>query len=684
MKVRCFDCMKEYDDEFMICPHCGYERGTPPADVYMLAPGTKLCHGRFIVGTVIGAGGFAITYRAWDTKLDRMIAMKEFYPDANIVSRAQNGLDVVLRGNRGNILKVFQDNKRHFLEEARNTVKFNQHENIVHIYDFFEENQTAYYTMEYMDGMTLSRYLEENGGSIGIEETVSILLDVIKALKAVHSAGIIHRDIAPDNIFILKNKKVKLFDFGAARFTENEKEAEYDIIVKPGYAPPEQYDAKSRQGPWTDIYALGSTMYRAITGMLPTESTKRRDEGEKLIRPREIKPEIPEYIDACLTRAMSLEPAFRFKTVEQFEEVLVSMRIVRNEDEELAFRKMVRRITVSIVSVIILIGASIGFKIYDDKQKEAHLEPADIVVWVPMKEGEDTAETLAMYENMSAEFLGAYPKANQGDTDEDADEGADVISYEEAAELSKIHIEFVGVPESEYGMLLENPKEDMELPTLYRSDLAGSALRADSLEKMLKLQNTGDYYFWRQYETYFPQKDRVPLGINAMIVYGNVNFIQAGGPLSETNSREQFFGEESAVYIGTSGEYIEVQEALPGLYAVLPFEDAELAGTFTDCWSVSAAAGQEEAAAAKRLLYYWLGETAQDIFHVQHVNALPINKSVLQEYVEVNQELEFLRDKLEDMQILEENPQEYYEKMYQEYFAGQPEVLQALLGQLEE
>lgn len=666
MNVRCLNCMQEYEEEYGMCPSCGHEPGAPQDEPYMLPQGTVLA-GRYVVGTSLGCGGFANTYKAWDTKLETVVAIKEFYY-GDMVNRVPGRTDVILLSSRSGAVKQYRHLLERFLEEARYTAKFNQHENIIHIYEFFEENQTAYYVMEYMEGMDLSHYLRQEGGSLGVEDAITILLSVIGALKAVHGAGIIHRDISPDNIFLLDNGKVKLFDFGLAKFSA--KDTDTEVNVKPGYAPPEQYDAKSRQGAWTDIYALGATMYRAITGVLPQESVMRRDEKDELLRPREINPEIPEYIDACLTRAMSLEPAFRFKTVEQFEEILVSRRVVRSEKEEQSFRKKVRIATVSIVSAVILIGAMISYGSYRQKQTDAMLEAAEVLVWVPVAEAGDAAgegdsgkamgeeEVMAMYQAMCQEFLDAYRE-------------------------SGVTVQLVAVPEGEYASRLAAAPEG-ERPDLYRTDLAaGAGIRAAPLDKTIALINRKDYYFLSGYEEDFPDRDSIPLGVMIPLVYGNSTLVEKDEAVAAQNSQEDYYGGKAAAWIGSSAFYRQVQEQLPGVYMVMPVP-GEAACSYVDCWSVNGASDEAKTAAAGRLLYYWLGEVAQDQLYIQHVGALPINRKMMDVYRDVNGEMDFLGKELEDATATlqdEEQREAYCQELYQREFVEQKEALDALRQQ---
>ena len=147
--IRCLNCMKTFDERFGVCPHCGFLPGTPPKEAYHLYPGTVL-NGHYIIGTTVGFGGFGITYRAWDNVLDKMVAIKEFYPNG-IVNRVPGEKEVIIyTGNRAD---EFLNGKIRFLAEARNMARFNTHPNIVNVYEFFEENNTAYIAMEFLDGM---------------------------------------------------------------------------------------------------------------------------------------------------------------------------------------------------------------------------------------------------------------------------------------------------------------------------------------------------------------------------------------------------------------------------------------------------------------------------------------------------------------------------------------------------
>lgn len=313
--------MKEYEEQYEVCPHCGYVDGSPPAEAYHLAPGEILNH-KYIVGTAIDSGGFGIIYRAWDAQMEQVVAIKEYFPNG-VVSRVPGQNDVIVYSGKNR--EVFRKGVDRFLVEARNMAEFSQPD-IVALYDYFEENNTAYIVMEYLDGVSFKEYLKERRGRIPSEEVVDITLHVLAALEEIHSHHIIHRDISPDNIFLCSNHRVKVIDFGAARFSSGEESSNFSTIVKPGYAPAEQYRTKSRQGPFTDLYALGACMYQAATGEKPQESLARAMHDD-LRPPKELNPEVPEYLSDIIMKAMAMDEDERFQSSEEFMKALKGHQI---------------------------------------------------------------------------------------------------------------------------------------------------------------------------------------------------------------------------------------------------------------------------------------------------------------------------------------------------------------------
>ena len=284
-----------------------------------LKPGVILKE-RYKIEEVTGAGGFGITYRAWDPLLQSYVAIKEYYP-SGIATRSADSSKVCVPV--GQEQREYHRGRIRFLKEAQDVARFQSEPNIVSIYDYLEENDTAYMVMEYLHGCTLKQYIREHGGRLDTDYILHICLSVLDALAVVHKAGMIHRDISPENIFICEDLTVKLIDFGAAKQVYLDGEQTMSVVLKPGYAPPEQYAKKDKQGPWTDIYALGATLYFVATGEKPEESFGRV--LEDTIKPVcEVNPEIPRAMSQVIMRAMSVKIEDRYQTVEAMREALLA------------------------------------------------------------------------------------------------------------------------------------------------------------------------------------------------------------------------------------------------------------------------------------------------------------------------------------------------------------------------
>ena len=269
--VRCMGCMESFSEEFRVCPECGYIIGTAPKTPYCLKPGTLLRE-NYILGKVIGQGGFGITYIGWDISKKRKVAVKEFFPNA-LSTRTEGATAVSCYNDKAE--RYFREGVRKMMDEGARLSKFSGHPNIVNVYDSFEQNKTAYIVMEYLDGRSLKEYAAEKGGRLEPREAVNLMMPVIGALKDMHRENMIHRDIAPDNVYICNDGRIKLLDFGSARISVQDAEKSLSVMVKPGYAPKEQYASRSKQGPWTDVYSVCATIYKLVTGEAPVESIER-------------------------------------------------------------------------------------------------------------------------------------------------------------------------------------------------------------------------------------------------------------------------------------------------------------------------------------------------------------------------------------------------------------------------
>ena len=319
----CYNCFREIPEQEGACPYCGFdlkenEKMYPGA----LRAGTVL-KGRYLLGRVLGQGGFGITYLAWDESLKARVAVKEYMP-GELATRLEHRQVVVRTAARQ---EEFAYGQERFKEEARILAKFMGQPNIAGVTDYFDENGTSYFVMDYIEGISFKTYIAQAGGRVSPEEALDVMIPVLRALTEVHGEGLIHRDVTPDNIYITKDGNVKLLDFGSARYSLGDKSKSLDVILKVGYAPKEQYIRRGRQGPYTDMYSCAACLYAAITGYLPPESLERLDH-DTLVPPSEAGAEIPLYLERAILKGLAVQPENRFQTAGEFLEALESQNVV--------------------------------------------------------------------------------------------------------------------------------------------------------------------------------------------------------------------------------------------------------------------------------------------------------------------------------------------------------------------
>lgn len=320
MAEYCMKCMMPVNGE-ETCPHCGHkaEYLTVP---HRLAPGTILID-RYLIGTAIGQGGFGITYMARDLRLNMRVAVKEYYP--NGYTNRNTAVSSELTISDQNTADFIEEGKKKFLSEARALARFHEERGVVEVRDFFEANKTAYIVMEYLDGQDLRKHLKQS--LFTADQVFALMGPVMDALEKIHEVGIIHRDISPDNIMLLKNGSVKLMDFGAARLLDLSDQKSVSVVLKAGYAPEEQYRPKGKQGPWTDIYALCATMYKCITGITPDDALERTHEDE-LKWPSELGIEITVLQEDVLKKGMAVYSEDRFRNVGEMKTMLAKASVI--------------------------------------------------------------------------------------------------------------------------------------------------------------------------------------------------------------------------------------------------------------------------------------------------------------------------------------------------------------------
>lgn len=334
-KLRyCPHCVMQLEEGSALCPQCG-KNVAAKNEAHQLPVGTLL-ENRYWIGSVIGEGGFGITYIGRDTKLDMRVAVKEYYPFgiANRYHTASQALSV----SKSDVDGTFEHGRKGFLDEARVLAQFAGEPHIVNVRDYFEANNTAYIVMEYLDGESLQQYFK-NRGAVSFSQALEMLEPVMDVLNRVHEKGLIHRDISPTNLMVLPSGSVKLLDFGTARSIAGQSSRSLSVVLKPGYAPAEQYNSHGNQGPWTDVYSLCATIYKMITGVTP-ENAMNRLFSDTLAAPSALGALISPAQEKVLLRGMALNAADRPQSMEQLKRELreslaqAAVEELEEEDDE--------------------------------------------------------------------------------------------------------------------------------------------------------------------------------------------------------------------------------------------------------------------------------------------------------------------------------------------------------------
>lgn len=271
LEKYCIHCMRELGEDG-VCHFCTENRTEQGS--HQLKPGTKLGQGNYVIGDVLGEGGFGITYIGRDTNLLSLVAIKEYYPIELAERNRQDGLSVHVRTGVKDAKEHFASGMDKFLDEARILSRFAQIEGITKVHQFFRENNTAYFVMDYVDGVSIKDYVAQHG-RLKSETVLEMVRKPILALQKVHESGLVHRDISADNLMVSVDGTLTLIDFGASRMTSTLDDRTRTTFYKPSFSALEQYSQKSLQGAWTDVYGLCATMYYMLSGELPPSATER-------------------------------------------------------------------------------------------------------------------------------------------------------------------------------------------------------------------------------------------------------------------------------------------------------------------------------------------------------------------------------------------------------------------------
>lgn len=318
-KQLCSSCFAAIKKE--PCKKCGFS-----SDIYvpdkMVLPAGSILMGNFLIGRVLGKGGFGITYQAYDVKYNHIIAIKEYFP-VEIALRGAGETGLMVRDKKS--VELFRKGVEKFYKEAGFVSEFSQNPNIVSVYQLFYENNTAYFTMEYLSGITLKDYVCRVG-TITAEQAAYIAERIANALVSIHAKSVLHRDVSPDNIMLCSDGSVKLLDFGAARQVFPEGSQLLSVILKPGFAPLEQYMRNGKQGEWTDVYSLGASLFYALTKQIPEDPQNRFEDDSELQKHMN---DIPPELRSVITRAMEVKYTDRYQSSRDLAGALAAVPIKR-------------------------------------------------------------------------------------------------------------------------------------------------------------------------------------------------------------------------------------------------------------------------------------------------------------------------------------------------------------------
>lgn len=311
-EALCLSCL-QIGDQRTGCQACGFDDRVPPASPLHLAP-RSILHGQYLLGRVLGQGGFGITYLGWDLNLDQAVALKEYLP-TDFASRSAGQTAVTPYGDDG--VANFGYGLEAFEAEARTLAQCYNLPGVVDVLNYFRENGTGYIVMHYLRGRTLREHLRQRGLPLPFDEAVAIMQPLLIALQEVHRLGLVHRDISPDNVYLCDSGRVCLLDFGAARNAVRDRSKSLSVQFKGGYTPEEQYRRQGQQGPWTDIYAAAATMYRALTGQAPPPALDRLQQ-DQLQPPSRVGVTMPRDAEQALLRALAVHADQRYRTADAF------------------------------------------------------------------------------------------------------------------------------------------------------------------------------------------------------------------------------------------------------------------------------------------------------------------------------------------------------------------------------
>ncbi len=304
----CYRCMEKYDMDQHICPHCGFDDRTPSNPMY-ITPGTVL-RDRYLVGELLEYNGEGATYIGQDLSTECKVMLREYMP-VNFCTRVKNKATISVNYNNLAKYKAFM---AEYTELNKSLARLRNNSNINPILDMFADNNTTYTVFEYIEGIKMLDFLKDNAGELSWEQVSKLFPTLFTTIGILHNAGIIHRAISPETVFITTKGELKLSAFCISAVRTADAGLEYELFK--GYAAPEQYSASSssRQGSWTDVYGVCALLYRSLTGCMPVDSLSRMKHDD-LCEPAMLNSSIPEHVSKTIMDGMRLNGSDRIQTI---------------------------------------------------------------------------------------------------------------------------------------------------------------------------------------------------------------------------------------------------------------------------------------------------------------------------------------------------------------------------------
>lgn len=623
--ISCFHQINKND----VCPYCGRKQYGFSTLPFQLKPNTLL-NDRYLIGEVLGFGGFGITYKAYDITLNQILAIKEFYP-AGLVNRSSDNPKV-------NILREdeYAKGKSIFIEEAKKSAKFFGSKNIVNVFDYFEANNTAYLKMEFLDGISLKDFINQGNGVVDVPTAINITNNILNGVSELHKNGYIHCDLSPDNIMITTDNRIVIIDLGAAKQNNRGSDINDDKVLKIGYAPPEQYQDDGSLGTFTDIYAVGAILYRMLTGKTPDESNDRA-EKDTLVEPNKINNKIPKNINNVCMRALALNSSLRIQSAEQFKLGLQG-KIFRTEKQEKKFRKITTFSTVAAVLAIMAISIAFGF-IYRGANNTVKLdkyikEPSTVSIWVPY----DNAyyeQTKSIYNEIFTSFQNEL-KENETFS-------------------SEINVEVEYVEKSTYSKRLKAAIESGSSPDIFASKYCDNEAAEAEISWIVNKVIKSNYIL---YKSYNKECFELPISCDSRVIYVNRKYDTDGALLSASSNEEfketeasicstysletanydyclpsnlqRFCDGKTSLYCGKISDLPKIKNHISWLSMCSPaVEDYYI--EYHDKWSVKA--DNEPNYASMYVLSYLLSDSAQELMFIENDSFIPLNRNILDVYI---------------------------------------------------